>query len=77
MTDITIYEVTNRDEFAAALQAASQPSRAGASLHPFEIHLLNTTYVFKAHHGLEEHKAKGYIRRVKRSHRNSFSSGAV
>jgi hypothetical protein len=71
------YEVTNRDEFAAALSAASCISKTEAIKNPFQIILLNTTFVFKAPQGLEHHKAKGYIRRVKRSHRDAFTALAI
>lgn len=66
MEDYAIYEVENRDEFCAAIVAASQPTRQEAKAFPFRIYLLGTTFTYTARNGLTEDKAEKMAKRLSR-----------
>ena len=60
------YEVTSRNEFIAALIAASQPNKHAASAHPFRITLIGTRYTFTASEGMHEYRAYKIAKRLRR-----------
>jgi len=72
MEDYAIYEVENRDEFCAAIVAASQPTRQEAKVFPFRIYLLGTTFSYTAHNGLTEAVAEKMAKRIGRVSQKMF-----
>lgn len=74
MSELTVFEVENRDQFAAAVKAAARSTKAEALNNPFKIVLLGTTFVFTCKQGLEEHRAKAVHRKIRRAHRDTFTS---
>lgn len=78
MKDYAIYEVENRDEFCAAIVAASQPTKREAKEFPFRIHLLGTTFSYTAHEGLTEAVADKMAKRIGRVSQKMFQpAGAI
>lgn len=61
------YEVTSRDEFIAALIAASQPNQHAASANPFRITLVGTKYTFTAFEGMHEYRAYKLAKRIRKT----------
>lgn len=72
MKNYAIYEVENRDEFCAAIIAASQPTRQTAREFPFRIYLLGTTFSYTAHDGLTEAVAEKMSKRIGRVSKKMF-----
>lgn len=72
MEDYAIYEVGNRDEFCAALVAASQPTWQAAKEFPFRIYLLGTTFTYTARNGLTEAVAEKMAKRIGRVSQKMF-----
>ena len=66
------YEVSGREELAAAVLAAAQPTHELARANPVVITLLDTSCRYFFRNGIHERRADGIARRISRTPQGAF-----